>query len=560
MWSPEGPSSPRTSCAPLRSTLPPIPLIPRKYRLALLVVLPAVAACVRSAPTPEAQPAAPPSWSQQLLGVAGGYEFFVDFPVLPAGEEVLFAMHVTRLADGAPMPAGRLEIHLEEGGESVSCGADAPAVPGHWMPRAVLPTNGRWQMTVAYDGVELVLGELLASDDPAEAQAAQDSGPSPDAVVLLKEQQWPVRLRTEAVGMRVLEERIPVVVHATPVPAASAVLHAPAFGRLEAVEGQAWPRLGERVERDQLLGHVRMSLLPGDPATREATRLMAADARRAIAVGAAGAEAALAAATARLQVAEASFERVEQLYARGARSRGELEVAEHERIVAEAEARAAARTRDAWEEASASLAGEDEHAELVFELRAPYSGIVVEADHAPGAWVAGGEKLLHVVDTARLRYGVRMHVDDLVRLDAPRTFVRLGNGGTLELPGPEGALLLSRPPVDPGSHVGELVYEAPAPDGLLPGSVLQAQVSLGAAREVLAVPTSALVDEGGLDVVFVQVGGEAFERRVLRVGMRGLEAVEVIEGLEPGERVVVDGAYTVRLAALSGAIPEHHHH
>jgi multidrug efflux pump subunit AcrA (membrane-fusion protein) len=35
---------------------------------------------------------------------------------------------------------------------------------------------------------------------------------------------------------------------------------------------------------------------------------------------------------------------------------------------------------------------------------------------------------------------------------------------------------------------------------------------------------------------------------------------EIREGLEAGDRVVVNGAYSIRLSMLSGAIPEHHHH
>ena len=67
------------------------------------------------------------------------------------------------------------------------------------------------------------------------------------------------------------------------------------------------------------------------------------------------------------------------------------------------------------------------------------------------------------------------------------------------------------------------------------------------------------VDEDGQPVVFVQVGGESFERRMVRTGLRDATHSEVVDGLDEGERVVVNGAYVVRLVSLSGAIPEHTH-
>jgi hypothetical protein len=36
--------------------------------------------------------------------------------------------------------------------------------------------------------------------------------------------------------------------------------------------------------------------------------------------------------------------------------------------------------------------------------------------------------------------------------------------------------------------------------------------------------------------------------------------VEIQQGLTEGERVVVVGAYSIRLSMLSGSIPDHHHH
>ena len=530
-------------------------MIPRKYLS--IALCGALAACTPSSPPPAAD-SAPQVHGQQMIAWAGDYEFFIDFPILPAGEPVALAIHITA-SDGSPAPDAPLQVVLRNGEQNVELAVPGTTYSGIWLPEATLPTEGEWQISLRYEGTQCTVGSLVATSDRALAAEVEAAGPSPDAIVVLKQQQWPARIRTEAVGMRELEERLPVVVHATPVPSASARLRAPAFGRLELAENTDWPKLGEAVEVGQLLGIVRMPLLPGDPATQRSTRLEAADQARALEIGLLEAQTAMASAEIHAENAATQLTRVGELHDKGARSDRELELAIEADVLAEQALEAASRSLEAWVKAVARGRSEGVTAELTFELRAPCSGLVIEAAYAPGAWVDSADELMHIVDPGRLRYGVRMHVDDLARLESPRTFVRLPDGGTMELPGEDGELLLARPPVDPGSHVGELVYEAPAPSGLLPGAVMQAQVSLAEPREVLAVPTSALVEEDGLTVVFVQLGGEAFERRVVRLGLQGLDAVEVLEGVSEGERIVADGAYTIRLASLSGSIPAHTH-
>jgi multidrug efflux pump subunit AcrA (membrane-fusion protein) len=74
-----------------------------------------------------------------------------------------------------------------------------------------------------------------------------------------------------------------------------------------------------------------------------------------------------------------------------------------------------------------------------------------------------------------------------------------------------------------------------------------------------AVPADAVVDDAGVDVVYVQTGGESFERRPVRLGIRDGDLVEVTEGVSPGEWVVARGAYSVKLASTSTESIGHGH-
>jgi hypothetical protein len=84
-------------------------------------------------------------------------------------------------------------------------------------------------------------------------------------------------------------------------------------------------------------------------------------------------------------------------------------------------------------------------------------------------------------------------------------------------------------------------------------------VRTGGLTQGVVIPTSAVLDDNGRPIVFVQVEGETFERRDVVLGGRDGELTLVRSGVAPGERVVNGAAYQVRLASLSTAVPEHGH-
>jgi len=76
---------------------------------------------------------------------------------------------------------------------------------------------------------------------------------------------------------------------------------------------------------------------------------------------------------------------------------------------------------------------------------------------------------------------------------------------------------------------------------------------------VPVVPESAIVDDGGRPVIFIQQAGESFLRRPVKLGIREGGLVQVLEGASPGERVVTRGAHLVRLSAMCSQVPAHGH-
>jgi multidrug efflux pump subunit AcrA (membrane-fusion protein) len=114
--------------------------------------------------------------------------------------------------------------------------------------------------------------------------------------------------------------------------------------------------------------------------------------------------------------------------------------------------------------------------------------------------------------------------------------------------------------VDPRTRTMDVVFAASGP-ALKPGQRLQGRLHTGLITEALSVPASAVVDEGGQMVVYVQAEGEAFQRRPVQAGLRTGDFVAVTGDLKPGERVVTVGAAAVRgAAATPGAFGEGHAH
>ena len=83
--------------------------------------------------------------------------------------------------------------------------------------------------------------------------------------------------------------------------------------------------------------------------------------------------------------------------------------------------------------------------------------------------------------------------------------------------------------------------------GLLLKPAMYAQVELAASgsRQAVTVPGSAVIDSGTRQLVLVQLGEGRFEPREVRLGQRGVNEVEVLEGVKSGEPVVVAANFLI---------------
>jgi len=84
-------------------------------------------------------------------------------------------------------------------------------------------------------------------------------------------------------------------------------------------------------------------------------------------------------------------------------------------------------------------------------------------------------------------------------------------------------------------------------DGLLrPGMFCEIRMGVGTREEALAIPARALQSDGGSDFVFRHWKEDYYVRRSVKRGREFPDRVEIIEGLEPGDRIVAEGAFLLK--------------
>jgi RND family efflux transporter MFP subunit len=198
------------------------------------------------------------------------------------------------------------------------------------------------------------------------------------------------------------------------------------------------------------------------------------------------------------------------------------------------------------------------------EIRAPFDGRVADTLVSPGQQVAAGTGLARVVRERPVWLRVALTPGDESRLDQGIAGLILDTGGSAEaikLGAEEAHLVAVAPEVAPRTGTVDVLVEVErSVDQLRPGLRASAQILLPGEMAGMLLPDSAVVDDAGVPVVYVQLDGETFARRLVSVARRQADLV-LVEGLLPGERVVTVGGAAIRRASLlaSGSVEGHVH-
>lgn len=168
-------------------------------------------------------------------------------------------------------------------------------------------------------------------------------------------------------------------------------------------------------------------------------------------------------------------------------------------------------------------------------IRAPFAGVVTEKKVDSGTLASPGMPILTVEDVSRYRLEATVNESDLayVRIGQPVPVLvdALGNSQL------RGKVVQIVPAADPGSRSFMIKIELPANQQLRSGLFGRAQFSRGE-RQSLLVPRTAIVERGQLQGVFVLDQNRVAGLRYVTLGKSAGDDVEVLAGLQDGDRLV----------------------
>lgn len=520
-------------------------------------------------------------------------ELFMEYPQLVKGEKAEFLAHLSVLATGEPVRRGSLTFKATgPDGKAVTQKLDAPKRDGLFVPSPTFDAAGTYRLRLAIDSPQvretIDVGDLQVHPDTHAAEHAAEAaaGPElPDMVPFLMEQQWKIGLLLGQAEKRTLVRRITIPGQVTAPEGASAVISPPVSGRLAAPPNGKLPQLGDTVEAGQVLAVVEPPLpatdlhqLRANQAQMQALRVEFALRELDLESKAMEAERGLLQALARLDYAQRVMDRANELRKGGVSSQQQYDEAEQNLKLAEAELASAQIARKAcqdWRQRLTTIqgqvasrpadAGSDPAESMCLPLISPIAGRIVSVGKIAGEHVeAAGDEVFRVVNAGKVWIRAQLPEADLADL-SPEPSATIGFPSLPELrfevPGRgDGRLVHLGSVVDPRSRSVTLIHELPNPESRLKVGMF-ADVSLGTAEseDAVAIPESAVVLDNGRPIAFVLIDGENFQRRDLVLGIRDGGFVQVIGGIEPGERVATKGAYAVKLSALSPAAFGHGH-
>lgn len=124
----------------------------------------------------------------------------------------------------------------------------------------------------------------------------------------------------------------------------------------------------------------------------------------------------------------------------------------------------------------------------------------------------------------------------------------------------DGKLLSFGKASDASSFYVPVSFEFDNKGNVIPGSFVEVYLVTDPIENALSIPVSALTNEMGTFYVYVQLDEEGYRKQEVNLGMNDGRKVEIRKGLQAGDKVVTRGAYQVKMASFSGAIPHGHSH
>ncbi len=109
------------------------------------------------------------------------------------------------------------------------------------------------------------------------------------------------------------------------------------------------------------------------------------------------------------------------------------------------------------------------------------------------------------------------------------------------------------------SYYIPVTFEFDNREDIVPGSFVEVYLLSSPMENILSVPRTALSEEQDNFFVYIQIFDEEYKKQEVTLGAADGERVEILSGIQAGDRVVTEGAYQLKLASAANALPAHTH-
>jgi len=460
------------------------------------------------------------------------YEIFAEADPLVVGQVSKSHTHVTVLDGFTALTNGTVSAILRGPGNEHAYTQTAPVRPGIFSIEIRPAVAGTFDLSFRVEsdagsedipsgrvsvGTAEKPGSLVETSPKPMPDGRDTTAATPLAgdISFLKEQQWRIPFATEWSAQGSLNQSVRGTGRVRPSAGGEAILTAPLDGVVSSSKAFF-------VGMDVKKGAAVVRLTPRAPSGRSFAELESEK-----------------------KLAEARLERLEELFKVEAVSEAEVD-----------RARAEVSTLNA--ESNAVRGGGP-----TVDVRAPFQGRIAEVMVEPGAGVEAGASLARVVKLEPLWIDVALHPEHASALvdGAAGLVVQSGvDEPPLSFSG-NGMRLVSRAPeVDRTTGAAHAIFELSGQNSLRLGTSVNVEVLLPERRTGIVLPSSAIIDDAGVPIVYVQTEGESLARVEVKVLARQGDRV-LVEGLPVGERIVTRGGAAIRRATQlsSGPVEGHVH-
>ena len=448
------------------------------------------------------------------------YELFVEFPALTVGQTSFFAAHFTLLSTYKPVAEGQLSVSIVKDGKGLRHSVEGPSSPGIFRPALQPKEAGSYQLlfelTNQAGKVTFEIPDIKVYANAQEAAHAASIAQAIDAISFLKEQAWKTDFGTQEVRLQPFYTVIHTSARVKGQPQSTVAVNAQTEGQVNlSVVG------GQSVNKGELLAVIASSGIENNLNTR-------------------------------LKEAKIAFDKSQSDYHRTQPLAENQVVSQKDFLTIEAQYQ---------QDSLRYFQLANQVSQNGISVKSPIDGYVSSVHVSNGQFVNNGSVVMQIGTKSLLLIEAFVNQSDFQKVggifDANFSFA--DKRETITLEALNGQVTSNNAFVNENSTRIPVLFSAQNNGQLMPGMFLEAFLKTGRKEQALVVPLTAIIEEQGQYFVFVQTGGESFVKRPVKLANNDGNQAEITSGLSLGERIVTQGAYQIKLAAMSGDLPIHGH-